>query len=115
MSEPKRISSLSYDMLEQIVALAPATSLEVSYLTEEEKTRKQPSEFCVVSPLESKSKNKAECTAGCWLESVMKTEEKKKMKERRERPVGLEEPSGLTVGPSLIGRPVRAWMTTKQD
>lgn len=27
--------------------------------------------------------------------------------------MGLEEPSGLTVGPSLIGRPVRAWMTTK--
>ena len=37
------------------------------------------------------------------------------MKEGGERPVGSEEPSGLTVGPSLIGRPVRAWMTTKQD
>lgn len=79
------------------------------------KTWKQPNEFCIVSPLELKSKNKAECAAGCWLETVMKKEERKKMKEGSERPVGLEKPSGLTVGPSLIGRPVRAWMTTKQD
>lgn len=46
----------------------------------------------------------------------MKKEERgKKMKEGRESPVELEEPSGETVGASLIGRPVRAWMTTKQD
>lgn len=76
---------------------------------------KQPNEFYVVSPLELESKNRAERAAGCWLESDAKKRERKKMKGGRERLVGLEEPSGLTVGPSLIGRPERAWMTTKQD
>lgn len=33
----QRISSFSYHMVEQIMALAPATSLEVSYLAEEER------------------------------------------------------------------------------
>lgn len=61
------------------------------------------------------SENKAERTAGCWLESDAKKEDWEKMKEGRPRPLGLDEPSGLTVGPHLIGRPVSAWMTTKQD
>lgn len=35
--------------------------------------------------------------------------------EGRWKLLGLDEPSGLTVGPDLIGRPASAWMTTKQD
>lgn len=52
--------------------------------------------------------------AGCWLESDVEKWKREKMKGGRQRPVGLDEPSGLTVGPNLIGRPVSAWMTTKQ-
>lgn len=76
---------------------------------------KQPDEFSAVSPLELASENKAECAAGCWLESGMKKEEREKDEGRKREAAGLDEPSGLTVGPYLIGRPVRAWMTTKQD
>lgn len=47
------------------------------------------------------------------MESDMRKTEGKM--EGREKPVDLEGPSGLTMGPSLIGRPVRAWMTTKWD
>lgn len=36
------------------------------------------------------------------------------MKEERRRPAGSEEPSRLTASSSLIGRPARAWMTTKR-
>lgn len=47
--------------------------------------------------------------------SDVKKEEGKKRGRKEDGPVGLDEPSGLTVGPYLIGRPVSAWMTTKQD
>ena len=37
---------------------------------------KQPNEFCaLVSPLELESQNRAERTAGCWLECDTKKEE----------------------------------------
>ena len=39
---------------------------------------KKPNEFFTWSPLELVSKNKAGCAAGCWLESDMKREERKK-------------------------------------
>lgn len=38
---------------------------------------KQPNECGAVSPLELENKNKAECAAGCWLESDMKKVGKK--------------------------------------
>lgn len=73
---------------------------------------KQPGEFFAAS---KQARTKQNARRGFWLESHARKAEREKMKEGRQRPVGLDEPSGLTVGPYLIGRPVSAWMTTKQN
>lgn len=46
---------------------------------------------------------------------MAREEEQERNGEGRWRPLGLEEPSGLSVSLYLIGRPVSAWTTTKQD
>lgn len=65
------------------------------------------------SPLSLKTRTKKLSQQGVGWKVIWRKWREKMV--GRDRTVDSEEPSGLTVGPTLIGRAVHAWMTTKWD